>query len=416
MKSETVKPSTMSFPIRLQSFLAGEDMGRRRGQRAGWLRPEHGSWLLTYRVYEPTGRSHRETVTIGPAEGKSKLTEKQAERFAWDHYLSKVDQVAQQPRSLMSIGEFWEKHYKPAALLKLKKTTREQYFSLYARWIEPVIARKRLAILEPGDVEQVIARAVSEGMSPATAKHIRKVISAIYTKAKKLRIASGDNPASLADVPAPEPVRQKVALSADQMSQLLGMLQEPVRTMSLTAVLTSMNISELCGLRWKHVNITPEWTTLENDAIPPFTLAVRQHFSRGEIGSLKTGNRKRDVPLPALLVSALASLKQRATFTGPEDVVFCSRRGTPISENNTRRRVLNPMAKILGVTRLSWHVFRYSHATFTEKIGMSAKDRQSLMGHGALDQTDRYTAEDHERMRGGLEKIAGMILLTRKVQ
>lgn len=29
----------------------GDDMGRRRGQRKGYLRPENGNWLLTYRVY-----------------------------------------------------------------------------------------------------------------------------------------------------------------------------------------------------------------------------------------------------------------------------------------------------------------------------------------------------------------------------
>jgi hypothetical protein len=214
-------------------------------------------------------------VTIGPCEGSGKLTEKQAERFAWDHYLAKVDQIALHPRSLMTIAEFWEKHYKPAALLKLKKTSRDQYFSLYAQWIEPVIGRKRQATLETGDVEQAIARAIGAGKSPSTARHIRKVISAIHTKAKK---------------------------------------------------------------------------------------------------------------------------------------VFCSRRGTPVNQNNVRRRVLAVIGKTLNLTRLSWHIFRYSHATFTESIGMHARDRQALMGHGALDQTDRYTMEDLERMRRGLDKIAGMIL------
>src|ERR1035441_430351 len=129
-------------PRQKVSFLREDDMSRRRGQRKGWLRPEHGVWLLTYRVYDQTGKGQRETVTIGPCEGSGKLTEKQAERFAWDHYLAKVDQIAQHPRSLMTIAEFWEKHYKPAALLKLKKTSRDQYFSLYAQWIEPVIGRK----------------------------------------------------------------------------------------------------------------------------------------------------------------------------------------------------------------------------------------------------------------------------------
>ena len=422
-----VCPMSKPAPLPLQprqrvSFLREDDiMSRRRGQRKGWLRPEHGSWLLTYRVYNQTGGSQRETVTIGPCDGTGKLTEKQAERFAWDHFLTKVDQIAQQPRALMTLAEFWEKHYKPAALLKLKKTTQGQYFSLYGRWIEPVLGRKRLATLEPGDVERTIARALDgevdpatgkkkPGMSSATARHIRKVVSAIFSKAKKLRIASGDNPASLADVPDPEPVRQKIALSVDQMRTVLSMLLEPVRTMVLTAVLTSMNISELCGLRWKHINLTPNWAPFEDDVVPPFTLVVRQHFSRGEVGSLKTGNRKRNVPLPAILTAALARLKMRPKFTGPEDVVFASSRGTPINENNVRRRVFSEIAKDIGIKRLSWHVFRYSHATFTESIGMHARDRQALMGHGALDQTDRYTAEDLDRMRGGLDAIAGMIL------
>jgi site-specific recombinase XerD len=73
-------------------------------------------------------------------------------------------------------------------------------------------------------------------------------------------------------------------------------------------------------------------------------------------------------------------------------------------------RIFGPIAKAIGISRLSWHVFRYSHATFTASIGMAARDRQALMGHGSIDQTDRYTVDDHERMRAGLGKIAGMIL------
>jgi integrase len=395
----------------VESFLKRDDeMARRRGQRKGHLRVHNGSWLLTYRVYDQSGVGHRETVTIGPGDGPGRLTEKQAERFAWDHYLSKVDQFSQQPRSLMSIGEFWEKHFKPGASLRLKKTTREQYFSLYKTWIEPRLAKKRLATLDPGDVEMVIAHAIECGKSTATAKHIRKVVSAIFTKAKKLKIASGDNPATLADTPEVMAVRPKLALSAKQMHAVLEALEEPVRSLALTAVITSMNISELCGLQWKHVNLTPEWSILDGEGLKPFTISVRQHFSRGEYGSLKTSSRKRDIPIPPALVAVLATLKNRPRFSGPDDTVFSGGTGQPISENNTRKRKLAPIAKALGITRLSWHVFRYSHATFTEASGMPAHDRQSLMGHGAMDQTDRYTMEDQERVRGGLESIALMIL------
>ena len=385
-------------------------MGKRRGQRKGRLRIEHGSWLLTYRVYEPSGQNHRETVKIGPAAGSGKLTEKQAERFAWDHYLSKVDETVERPRSMMSVGEFWLKHFADNAELRLKKGTLDQYFSLYKCWIEPVIGSKRLATLDIEDVEAVIAHAKKEGMSPATQRHIRKVISAIWTRAKRVKAASGDNPAGLAVAPTPIAVRAKVTLSAQQMRAVLEALPEPVRTMVLTAVITSANVSELAGLRWKHVNLSPEWAVSDGDGLPPFTIAIRQHFTRGELGTLKTSSRHRNIPLPELLVSVLAQLKQRPEFTGPEDVVFASRCGTPVDQNNARNRLFTKLAKDLGLTRLSWHVFRYSHATFTESIGMSARDRQSLMGHGSLDMTDKYTNEDRERMRRGLDRIAHLLL------
>src|SRR5215831_11878673 len=401
-------------PIRVQSFLKGEDMGKRRGQRKGYLRPEHGSWLLTYYVYDQTGRSHRETVKIGPASGPGKLTGKQAERFAWDHYLSKVDQAVLQPRSMMSVAEYWERYYKPAALRSLTKSAREQYFSLYTTWIEPVIGRKRLAVLEAADVEHTMAQALEAGRSGETAWHIRKVISAIYSRAKRDNVASGDNPAQLADAPRRSRVRRKIALSFDQMQSVLALMPENVRTMGLTAVITSANISELLGLSWKHMNLTPEWATLDNDALAPFTIAIRQHFTRGEYGPLKTGNRKRNIPIPEQLVAALAQLKQKARFTGPDDVVFASRRGTPLSQNNLRNRTLKKIAKQLELPGLSWHTFRYSHANFTESIEMHARDRQALMGHGSIDMTDRYTEEDRERIRNGLEKIAERIVPDKK--
>ena len=108
----------MHFPIArnsvastsLSSIFRGkaeENMARRRGQRDGWLHEKNGTWLLTYRVYRWDAEKRRSvparpTVSIGPAEGPGKLTWKQAERFAWDHFLSKIDNTAIHPKSTMS--------------------------------------------------------------------------------------------------------------------------------------------------------------------------------------------------------------------------------------------------------------------------------------------------------------------------
>ena len=75
-------------PTKSHRISLREDFMRRRGQKKGYLRSESGSWLLTYRLYDLVGESARETVTIGPSEGRGRLTQKQAETVAWNVYLS----------------------------------------------------------------------------------------------------------------------------------------------------------------------------------------------------------------------------------------------------------------------------------------------------------------------------------------
>jgi integrase len=389
----------------------GDDMGKRL--QDGWVRSIGGTWYVTFYLPKPEGWGKKKAPTatkrLGRAKGPGKITEKQAKQLAWDLYLEPLNRGIIQPQSALTVSTFWEQHYKPGMDLRLKRTAREQYTSLYKRWICPHLGDRKLSQIQVGDIEFVMSMALHAGMSTCTAKHIRKVMSAMFERARKLRIVSGDNPAVLADAPAIIPKRDKQALAASQVAQVLSMSPEPIRTMELCAVLTSANISELLGLRWKHINLSPEWTTFEAEPLPPYCMAIRQHYTRGEVGTLKTGQRKRNIPLPEPLVGALLSLKLLVNHE-LDDVVFCSRTGRPINENNTRKRLFGKIAKALGLKRLGWHTFRYTHATLTQSVGMHSRDRQALMGHGALEMTQAYTQVDYERMRQGLDQIAGMIM------
>jgi integrase len=389
--------------------------------QSGWVRSVGGVWYVTFYLPKPEGwtkaKAPTATKRLGRAQGPGKLSERQAKQLAWDLYLEPLNRGIIQPQSQLTLAAFWEQHYKPGMELRLKRTAREQYTSLYKRWIAPHLGERKLSQIQVGDVEFVMTMALHAGMSTCTAKHIRKVISALFERARKLRFVSGDNPAVLADAPAIVPKREKQALTASQVSQVLSMCEEPIRTMALCAVLTSCNISELLGLRWRHINLTGDWTTFEAEPLPPYCMAIRQHYGRGETGTLKTGQRKRNIPLPEPLVNALLSLHRQVGATlhhgsanSPDDVVFASRTGRPVNENNTRKRLFGKIAKTLGLKRLGWHTFRYTHATLTQSVGMHSRDRQALMGHGALEQTQAYTQVDYERMRQGLGQIAGMIL------
>ena len=57
--------------------------------------------------------------------------------------------------------------------------------------------------------------------------------------------------------------------------------------MVLFAILTSMNIAEICGLQWKRVNLAEHSTTVDGESLPPLTIAVRRQWFRGGTGPSK---------------------------------------------------------------------------------------------------------------------------------
>ena len=386
-------------------------MARRRGTQKGHIYEKSGSWLLRYRVYtreHPNG--HIETVRLGPAEGPGKLGKKQAQSFADDHYLRPLNSSINKPVSTLTVGEYWEKHYEPFLRKSRKYATQIQYISLW-KWLEPNSGKIRLWEWSPEHIDQAVSASLKVGNSTATAKHIVKVASAIFTHAKLKRFASGDNPAAAVDPITVEAVRTVRSLTWEQAQNLLTRLPDPARTMALMSITMSMNVSEMLGLREKHLNTTDQVLIFDGtDAIPPHEVAVREHLYHGRRGSLKAGSRKRNIPMPARLEDSVTSLLKSNRVRGPEAPVFQTGIGTPQSADNLAKRVLKPVAASLEMPWMSWHVLRHTHATFTKLAGMSDYDRQRTMGHASADMTDRYTHEDRARIRTGLEKVTSRLL------
>jgi integrase len=142
------------------------------------------------------------------------------------------------------------------------------------------------------------------------------------------------------------------------------------------------------------------------EVLQPHTLAVRENYYRGKFGTVKAKSRRRTVPLSSSVVAALVDLRRRSRFSGLDELVFASRNGTPLNENNLLRRVVKPIAVRLDMPWLSWHVFRHTHATLGEQIGMALSDRQAQMGHGDVRMTMHYTHSDLERRRAGVEAMS----------
>ena len=342
--------------------------------------------------------SWREPVQIGPATGPERLSRKEAQRAVWER-LPVSPQSQQAPADGgMTIIEFVEKSFVPEhvsikglagrthyrAILKHVLTPEEvqRVFGLETEktrtrlkaipdW--PYLSHLELADTRPDHVESLMLAAQARGYSIQTVTHIRNVVSAIFSHARKGNYFHGLNPASQVAVPG---MSRKEAhmLSVPQLKAVLELMRYPEREMTLLAVVTGMNVAEICGLQWKQVNLSDAQVDGTGEWIPPRTIAVRKQWYRGELNSVKIG-RTRNVGIPDLALPVLSTLSQRVRYTRPEDFVLVSEAGTPVNETNIASRRLKSVGQELDMPWLSWHVFRRTRKDYLERYGARFVDR-----------------------------------------
>ena len=309
---------------------------------------------------------------IGPATGPQRLTEEEAKQVAWDTFLSRPPWNAPPPESIVTIAEFVENHFVPAHVAKKGLAGRTHFQAILKHVLTPeevdhafgvhtekskaklkalpdwpYLSRVRLCDARTEDVQRLISAAVVHGYSAQTVKHIRNAISAIFTHAKREHCFTGDNPASL--VTLPEMIRKAAhVLTLAQAKQVLAAMRYPEKEMTLLTIFTGMSVAEICGLQWKRVNLTDAWSNMvDGSAIPPRTIAVRERWYLGELGSAGRKSRDRNLPIPEPILSMMLGLSRRAKFNGPDDLVLVSRYGTPIDGNSIRVRRLRPIGRDL---------------------------------------------------------------------
>jgi integrase len=225
----------------------------------------------------------------------------------------------------------------------------------------------RLCDITPERIQHLISVALSCGYSVQTVTHIRNVVRAIFSHATTTGCYTGTNPVVFVTLPV---MARKEAhkLTLIQLKQVIQAMRYPEKDIALFALLTELNVAEICGLQWKYVNLSNEGRLVDDECIPPRTIAVRNHSYRGEYGPV-IESRKRFVSVPELLCSILRNLRIRRRFTEPHDFVLVSRSGTPVCPENIASRRLKSIGKSLELPWLSWSVFLRTRSSLRSQYG-----------------------------------------------
>src|SRR5207245_2776089 len=141
------------------------------------------------------------------------------------------------PLSTVTLRDFVKQQFVSNVFPALKLSTQDRYRRTFDNHILPALGARRLCDMGTLDLQRFILQKADTGLSWACVDHYRHLLSKIFSTAKKWSYYSGENPAAGVELPEKKSVREKHVLTPEQISQLLSVLGEPVRTMFLLAIL-----------------------------------------------------------------------------------------------------------------------------------------------------------------------------------
>jgi len=152
---------------------------------------------------------------------------------------------------------------------------------------------------------------------------------------------------------------------------MLLLLEEPSRTVVLTAALSGLRKSELRGLRWQ------DFSGKE--------LSVKRSFVNGEENETKNARSKAAVPVVKMLADAINKIREgMGILATPESPIFQAGNGKPLNLDNLARRVIAPALKGTGVAWHGWHSWRRGLATTLHQLGIDDKTIQAILRHSNI--------------------------------
>ncbi|MGH3118310.1 MAG: tyrosine-type recombinase/integrase [Gaiellales bacterium] len=272
--------------------------------------------------------------------------------------------------------------YKPSALRGYEQ-------ALMSR-VLPVLGDRRLADIRRSDIQRLINRLMTYGLSASTIRNAILPLRAIYRHALALDEVAV-NPTRGLHLPASRGRRDRIAAPAEAR-KLLDALTYPERALWATALFAGLRRGELMALEWKDVDlernvirVERSWDVQEGPSDP------------------KSAAGTRTVPIVAALRVEL--LKHRVRQGRRDGLVFGRTATRPFNPKTANNRAAKAW-KAAELVPLGLHEARHTYASLMIAAGVNAKALSTFMGHASITITlDRYG----HLFPGSEEEAAGLL-------
>ncbi|MDP9355416.1 MAG: site-specific integrase [Chloroflexota bacterium] len=290
----------------------------------------------------------------------------------------------------------------------VKPATVHRYRQVIRDWLTPHLGATPLTRLDEAAVQGLYARALAEGLSPATVHVMHAVLRQSLAQAVRWRFVLR-NVCDAVEPPRVRPPELTTWSATEARAFLDGTANDDLAGLWEAALLTAMRLGEFLALRWEDVD-------LERGAVAVRRTVTRDEDGRPMVGVPK-GGRNRRVLLAAPAVAALRRHRARqaerrlklGAAWADAGLVFERGDGIMLTHQAVEERFKRRVARF-GLREIRFHDLRHSTATLLLEMGVHPKIVSELLGHAGIAVTmDRYSHVTEGMHREAVERLGDLL-------
>jgi integrase len=287
-------------------------------------------WYIRYwerRNVGGTVERKRVSHTIGEVTTRGKRPPADIKTEA-ERHMATVNSGTVPAERIVTVGDFAERVYLPWTQEHKRPSTAKGYRDIWEDHLRPFCSAVWLKDVRTYHVQSWLNQIGAGKLSRNTLKHVKSVVSGIFTLAKQQDYFQGENPARDSAInPKAAEAQETYAYTLEEIQTIISLLPEPAATAFAVAAFMGLRHGEIQGLLWENYQ--------------DGQLYVSRSIWNGRISDPKTRKGRAPVPVIRQLADRLELHRLRSgnPSAGP---IFANSVAKPLSLGSVVNRVILP--------------------------------------------------------------------------
>ena len=280
-------------------------------------------------------------------------------------------------KTIKEVSELWKKDKQ----MFVKSSTVAVYTLHMENYILPKFGEK--ASIDETDVQGFVLDSIRHGLSQKTVKDMLIVLKMV------IRFGAKHGWLQYQEWSIKFPTEQKKqeleVLSISHQKKLMQYVTDnfTFRNLGIYICLsTGMRIGEVCALKWSDIDLGTETIHVNRTIERIYIIEGNERHTELIIGTPKTKNSIREIPISKELMKLLRPLKKLMN----DDYFVITNEAKP-TEPRTYRNYYKQLLKQLGIPSLKFHGLRHSFATRCIESQCDYKTVSVILGHANISTT-----------------------------